>query len=118
MLGMAGFLVIGLAIPQAFTRRGEGIALGLGYLLVVAVHGTLYLRVNRNILRVVPFSVVSALLVIAARGDPRGGRVRAVDRRARGAGAVAPDRQPAGPVRDPARALRGAARRADHRGVR
>ena len=66
MLGMAGFLVIGLAIPQAFTRRGEGIALGLGYLLVVAVHGTLYLRVNRNILRVVPFSVVSALLVIAA----------------------------------------------------
>ena len=66
MLSMAGFLVIGLAIPEAFTRRGEGIALGLGYLLVVAVHGTLYLRVNRNILRVVPFSVVSALLVIAA----------------------------------------------------
>jgi low temperature requirement protein LtrA len=66
LLGMAGFLVIGLAIPQAFTRRGEGIALGLGYLLVVAVHGTLYLRLNRNILRVVPFSVASALLVIAA----------------------------------------------------
>lgn len=66
LLGMAGFLVIGLAIPHAFGRRGEAVALGLGYLLVVAVHGTLYLRLNRNILRVVPFSVTSALLVIAA----------------------------------------------------
>jgi low temperature requirement protein LtrA len=66
LLGMAGFLVIGLAIPQAFTRRGESVALGLGYLLVVAVHGVLYLRVNRNILRVVPFNLASALLVIAA----------------------------------------------------
>lgn len=66
LVGMAGFLVIGLSIPQAFTQRGEGVALGLGYLLVVAVHGALYLRLNRNILRVVPFNVASALLVIAA----------------------------------------------------
>jgi low temperature requirement protein LtrA len=66
LLGMAGFLVIGLAIPHAFDRRGEAVALGLGYLLVVAVHGLLYLRVNRNILRVVPFNAASALLVIAA----------------------------------------------------
>jgi low temperature requirement protein LtrA len=66
LLGMAGFLVIGLAIPQAFTQRRDGIALGLGYLLVVAVHGALYLRLNRNILRVVPFNMASALLVIAA----------------------------------------------------
>jgi low temperature requirement protein LtrA len=66
LLGMAGFLVIGLAIPDAFTRRGEAITLGLGYLLVVAVHGALYQRLNRNILRVVPFNVLSALLVIAA----------------------------------------------------
>ena len=66
LLGMAGFLAIGLAIPHAFARRGEAIALGLGYLLVVAVHGALYLRRNRNILRVVPFNVASALLVIAA----------------------------------------------------
>jgi low temperature requirement protein LtrA len=66
LLGMAGFLVIGLAIPHAFDRHGEAVALGLGYLLVVAVHGALYLRVNRNILRVVPFNLASALLVIAA----------------------------------------------------
>ena len=66
LLGMAGFLAIGLAIPHAFARRGEAIVLGLGYLLVVAVRGALYLRRNRNILRVVPFNVASALLVIAA----------------------------------------------------
>ena len=66
LLAMTGFLVIGLAIPDAFARRGEAIALGLGYLLVVAVHGALYQRLNRNILRVVPFNVLSALLVIAA----------------------------------------------------
>jgi low temperature requirement protein LtrA len=66
LMGMAGFLVIGLAAGDAFARRGEAIALGLGYLLVVAVHGVLYLRVNRNILRVVPFNGASALLVLAA----------------------------------------------------
>jgi low temperature requirement protein LtrA len=66
LLGMTGFLVIGLAIPDAFARRGEAIALGLGYLLVVVVHGALYQRLNRNILRLVPFNVLSALLVIAA----------------------------------------------------
>jgi low temperature requirement protein LtrA len=66
LLGMAGFLAVGLAIPHAFARRGEALALGLGYLLVVAVHGALYLRRNRNILRVVPFNVISAVAVIAA----------------------------------------------------
>ena len=66
LLGMAGFLIVGLAIPEAFDRRGEGIALALGYLLVIAVHGALYQRVNRNILRVVPFNVVAAVLVLVA----------------------------------------------------
>ena len=66
LLGMVGFLVIGLAIPEAFARRREAVALGLGYLLVVLVHGVLYQRVNRNILRIVPFNMLSALLVIAA----------------------------------------------------
>jgi low temperature requirement protein LtrA len=70
LLGMAGWLVIGLAIPRAFSRPGEAVALGLGYLLVVAVHGALYLRANRNILRVTPFNAASALLVIAAGTVP------------------------------------------------
>ena len=66
LLGMAGFFVAGLAIPHGFTSRESGVALGLGYLVVVWVHGTLYFRVNRNIARVAPVNVSSALLVIAA----------------------------------------------------
>ena len=70
LLGMAGFLIIGLAIPHAFggdgARGRDGLALGLGYLLVVVVHGGLYLRVNRNIWRIFPFNLASAVLVITA----------------------------------------------------
>ncbi len=64
LAGMAGFLVVGIAIPQGF--GSYGVVLGLGYLLVVAVHGFLYYRVNANILRVVPFNTASALLIIIA----------------------------------------------------
>jgi low temperature requirement protein LtrA len=68
LLGMAGFLVAGLAIPHGL---GPGdtdsrLALGLGYLLVVVVHSALFFRVNRNILRITPFNLASALLVIGA----------------------------------------------------
>jgi len=64
LVGMAGFLIVGLAIPQGFSDYG--VVLGVGYLLVVLVHGVLYYRVNTNIVRVVPFNVVSALLVVVA----------------------------------------------------
>ena len=64
LTGMAGFLIMGLAIPEAFGR--DGVALGIGYLIVVLIHGWLYQRVNRNIARVVPFNLVAALLVITA----------------------------------------------------
>jgi low temperature requirement protein LtrA len=64
LVGMAGFLTIGLAIPAGF--GGSAVALGIGYLVVVVVHGVMYFRVNRNIVRVTPFNVVSALLVIGA----------------------------------------------------
>jgi low temperature requirement protein LtrA len=66
LLGMAGFLIIGMALPYAFSRRTDGIALGLGYLLVVAVHAGLYARLNPNIWRVLPFNAGAALLVILA----------------------------------------------------
>ena len=72
VLGMTGFLIVGLAIPAAFA--GDGVAFGLGYLLVVLVHAVLYARVNRQIWRIAPFNVASALLVIAAgfmAGVPR-----------------------------------------------
>jgi low temperature requirement protein LtrA len=64
LIGMAGFLVIGLAIPRGFA--GSALALGLGYLVVVVVHACLYFRVNRNIIRVAPFNVIAALLVTVA----------------------------------------------------
>jgi len=64
LVGMAGFLTIGLAIPDGF--GSASLALGLGYLAVVLVHAWLYFRVNRNIIRVAPFNVASALLVIIA----------------------------------------------------
>jgi low temperature requirement protein LtrA len=70
LAGMAGFLIMGLAIPEAFGR--DGVALGLGYLIVVLIHGWLYQRVNRNIARVAPFNLVAALLVITA-GIVKGG---------------------------------------------
>lgn len=62
--GMAGFLVVALATPRAFGP--DGVALGLGYLTVVCVHGALYAQANRNIFRVVPFNLTSAVLVIVA----------------------------------------------------
>jgi low temperature requirement protein LtrA len=64
LVGMAGFLVIGLAIPSGF--GSYGVVLGLGYLLVVLVHAVLYYRVNANILRVAPFNITSAVLVTVA----------------------------------------------------
>jgi low temperature requirement protein LtrA len=70
LVGMAGFLIIGLSIPGAFGSDGahgeDGVALGIGYLLVVLVHSALYLRVNRNIWRILPFNLTSPLLVIIA----------------------------------------------------
>jgi low temperature requirement protein LtrA len=72
LVGMAGFLVCGLAIPHGFGPGDTGtrVALGLGYLLVVLVHSALFYRVNRNIIRVAPFNVTAALLVIAAAFTP------------------------------------------------
>jgi low temperature requirement protein LtrA len=64
LVGMAGFLIVGLAIPQAFGR--DGMAFGVGYLIVVSVHTVLYQRINRNIIRVAPFNMASALLIICA----------------------------------------------------
>jgi low temperature requirement protein LtrA len=74
LVGMAGFLVIGLSVPHAFGAAGahglDGLPLGLGYLVVVGVHSVLYLRVNRNIRRILPFNLASAALVIIAGLSP------------------------------------------------
>ncbi len=64
LAGMAGFLIVGLAIPRGFSNYG--LVLGLGYLTVVIVHAVLYYRANANIVRVAPFNILSALLVTVA----------------------------------------------------
>jgi low temperature requirement protein LtrA len=66
---MAGFLILALVIPRAFS--GGGPAFGLAYLVVVCVHAALFTRTSsesavRAILRIAPFNVASALLILAA----------------------------------------------------
>jgi len=66
--GMAGFFVVALAIPGAFD--GNGVAFGLAYLAVTAIHAGLFTRASeesaaRAILRIAPLNGVSALLILA-----------------------------------------------------
>jgi low temperature requirement protein LtrA len=66
ILGMGGFFVCALAAPEAF--GDSGLAFGLGYLLVVIVHGALYgEELGWDVLaRVVPLNLVSAGFVLGA----------------------------------------------------
>ncbi|HEY6415080.1 MAG TPA: low temperature requirement protein A [Acidimicrobiales bacterium] len=65
--GMGGFFVVALAIPEAY--EGDGVAFGIGYLAVIALHAAMYIRGTsasevRAILRVVPFNLLAAGLVL------------------------------------------------------
>jgi low temperature requirement protein LtrA len=65
--GMGAFLVIALAVPKAYD--GKGLAFGIGYLAVVALHAAMYVRGTslsevRAILRIVPFNLAAAGLVL------------------------------------------------------
>jgi low temperature requirement protein LtrA len=61
LLGMAGFLLMALAIPSAFD--GGGVAFAAGYLLLILVHGALYAQATNAIVRVLPFNLAAAALV-------------------------------------------------------
>jgi low temperature requirement protein LtrA len=66
--GMAAFLVVALAIPDAF--GDSGVAFGVGYVLVVAVHSGLFVYGSQGsawkaILALLPFNITTALLVVA-----------------------------------------------------
>jgi low temperature requirement protein LtrA len=68
LTGMAGFLIIALAIPDAFD--GSGWAFGAGYLVVNLVHTTLFLGADirssaRAMRSLAPWNFGSALLVLA-----------------------------------------------------
>jgi low temperature requirement protein LtrA len=67
--GMAGFLVLALAVPRAFSE-GD-VAFGVAYLAIVSIHAGLFTRAGltntiRAVIRLTPFNLVSALLVLAA----------------------------------------------------
>lgn len=64
--GMAGFLVAAVGMPRAFD--GTGIVFGLGYLVVICVHLLLFTQSDalEGVLRLAPFNVGAALLVLAA----------------------------------------------------
>ena len=77
--GMAGYLVLALAIPDAF--GGSGLAFGLAYAVVVTVHATMYARLapgrsGEAIRGIVPFNLASAALVVI--GGALGGTAQAV----------------------------------------
>jgi low temperature requirement protein LtrA len=69
LTGMVGFLIIALAIPDAFGVSGW--AFGLGYLIVTIVHTVLFLHADDNtsirqaIAHLAPFNGAAALLVLA-----------------------------------------------------
>lgn len=65
LVGMGALMICAMAIPRAFD--GRGVAFGVGYLLVVIVHGGLYLEAyGAAALRFVPANIVGALCVTAA----------------------------------------------------
>ena len=75
--GMGAFLVISLAVPEAY--GAEGLAFGIGYLVVVLLHAAMYVRGTslseaRAILRIVPFNLAAAVLVLV--GGALGGDVQ------------------------------------------
>lgn len=63
--GMAAFLICALAVPNAF--QDTGVIFGIGYLIVIIVHGFMYVRaVGLNTARFVPMNFLSAGAVIGA----------------------------------------------------
>jgi low temperature requirement protein LtrA len=65
--GMGGFLVVALAIPNAY--EGDGLTFGLAFLAVVLLHGSMFAKGTSvsevaAILRIIPFSLAGAGLLL------------------------------------------------------
>jgi low temperature requirement protein LtrA len=68
LLGMAGYLVVALAIPEAYDDAG--LAFGLGYLVVTLVHAGLFMRgaaegTATAMRALAPYNVATAVTVLA-----------------------------------------------------
>jgi low temperature requirement protein LtrA len=73
LLGMAGFLLIALAIPTTFS--GGGVVFGIGYLVVSLVHTRFFMRVSQQSVRSAmrtlgPFNLITAGLLLVAGFTP------------------------------------------------
>ncbi|NUU24606.1 MAG: low temperature requirement protein A [Streptomycetaceae bacterium] len=67
MVGMAGYLVVALAIPHAFEDDDSATAFGWGYLVVTLVHTAMFAASGSSrtaLVRLAPFNVASAALVV------------------------------------------------------
>jgi low temperature requirement protein LtrA len=69
LAGMAGYLIVALAIPRAFGP--SGVAFGIGYLVVTAVHTGMFLRASeggtvRAMLRLGPYNAITSILLLLA----------------------------------------------------
>ncbi|WP_433208591.1 low temperature requirement protein A [Dactylosporangium sp. CS-047395] len=68
LAGMVGFLIISLAVPEAFHE--DGWAFGIGYAIVIVVHSTLFLHaddngsIGRAIANLAPINGLCAALVL------------------------------------------------------
>ncbi|HEX6458614.1 MAG TPA: low temperature requirement protein A [Thermoleophilaceae bacterium] len=68
LAAMAGFLVLALAVPEAF--RGSGASFGIAYLAIVLIHAGLFAsstsqKLTRGIFQLARFNLLSAALVLA-----------------------------------------------------
>jgi low temperature requirement protein LtrA len=74
LLGMAGFLLVALAIPEAYGTSGW--AFGVGYFVINAIHSGLLLRANPAAMgQLVWLNLLSASLVLAGGFAPEGWRI-------------------------------------------
>jgi len=68
LIGMAAYFVMALAIPHAAGR--DGLAFGVAFLIVTAMHATLFYQSSpgsaRAILEIAPYNFAAAILVIVA----------------------------------------------------
>jgi low temperature requirement protein LtrA len=64
--GMGAYLVIALAIPEAFS--GSGSTFALGYLAVILVHATLFSRALQagNVIAIAPYNLMTGLALVAS----------------------------------------------------
>ncbi|ADD43920.1 low temperature requirement protein A [Stackebrandtia nassauensis] len=64
LVAMAGWFVIALAVPDAF--HGTGVWLGAGMVVVVVLHGLMYLQSTNRILVFLSVNLTGAILIVIA----------------------------------------------------